>query len=75
MRNSALVAIGGNDQWGNMTTGTELIRRTLGSEAEAYCLTCPLITKADGKKFGKTEVVTSGSIATAQHHTHSISSG
>ena len=38
-----------------MTTGTELIRRTLGSEAEAYALTCPLITKADGKKFGKTE--------------------
>ena len=47
--------LGGNDQWGNMTTGTELIRRTLGSETEAYCLTCPLITKADGKKFGKTE--------------------
>ena len=47
--------LGGNDQWGNMTTGTELIRRTLGSEAQAYCLTCPLITKADGKKFGKTE--------------------
>ena len=47
--------LGGNDQWGNMTTGTELIRRTLGNEAEAYCLTCPLITKADGKKFGKTE--------------------
>ena len=47
--------LGGNDQWGNMTTGTELIRRTLGQEAEAYCLTCPLITKADGKKFGKTE--------------------
>ncbi len=47
--------LGGNDQWGNMTTGSELIRRTLGSEAEAYCLTCPLITKADGKKFGKTE--------------------
>ena len=47
--------MGGNDQWGNMTTGTELIRRTLGSEAEAYALTCPLITKADGKKFGKTE--------------------
>ena len=41
--------------WGNMTTGTELIRRTLGNEAEAYALTCPLITKADGKKFGKTE--------------------
>ena len=47
--------MGGNDQWGNMTTGTELIRRTLGQEAEAYALTCPLITKADGKKFGKTE--------------------
>ena len=47
--------MGGNDQWGNMTTGTELIRRTLGGEAEAYALTCPLITKADGKKFGKTE--------------------
>jgi tyrosyl-tRNA synthetase len=46
---------GGNDQWGNMTTGTELIRRTLGQEANAYCLTCPLITKSDGKKFGKTE--------------------
>src|SRR5574344_2477314 len=47
--------LGGNDQWGNMTTGTELIRRTLGNENDAYCLTCPLITKADGKKFGKTE--------------------
>ncbi len=47
--------LGGNDQWGNMTTGTELIRRTLGSEAESFALTCPLITKADGKKFGKTE--------------------
>ena len=47
--------LGGNDQWGNMTTGTELIRRTLGNEAESYALTCPLITKADGKKFGKTE--------------------
>ncbi len=47
--------LGGNDQWGNMTTGTELIRRTLGNEQAAYCLTCPLITKADGKKFGKTE--------------------
>ena len=47
--------LGGNDQWGNMTTGTELIRRTLGNEAEAFCLTCPLITKSDGKKFGKTE--------------------
>ena len=51
--------LGGNDQWGNMTTGTELIRRTLGNESEAFALTCPLITKSDGKKFGKTE---SGSI-------------
>ena len=47
--------LGGNDQWGNMTTGTELIRRTLGNDTEAFALTCPLITKADGKKFGKTE--------------------
>ncbi len=47
--------LGGNDQWGNITTGTELIRRTLGADCEAFALTCPLITKADGKKFGKTE--------------------
>ncbi|MBD5267604.1 MAG: tyrosine--tRNA ligase [Bacteroides sp.] len=47
--------VGGSDQWGNMTTGTELIRRTLGNDKEAYALTCPLITKADGTKFGKTE--------------------
>lgn len=47
--------MGGSDQWGNITTGTELIRRKLGSENEAFALTCPLITKADGKKFGKTE--------------------
>ena len=45
--------LGGADQWGNITTGTELIRRTNGGEA--YALTCPLITKADGGKFGKTE--------------------
>ena len=47
--------LGGNDQWGNMTTGTELIHRTLGNDVETFCITCPLITKADGKKFGKTE--------------------
>ncbi|MDO4195110.1 MAG: tyrosine--tRNA ligase [Prevotellaceae bacterium] len=47
--------MGGSDQWGNITTGTELIRRKLGSENEAFALTCPLITKSDGKKFGKTE--------------------
>lgn len=45
--------MGGSDQWGNITTGTELIRRKGG--IEAYALTCPLITKADGGKFGKTE--------------------
>ncbi|HPW90401.1 MAG TPA: tyrosine--tRNA ligase [Paludibacteraceae bacterium] len=45
--------MGGSDQWGNITTGTELIRRMNGGEA--YALTCPLITKADGGKFGKTE--------------------
>ena len=45
--------LGGADQWGNITTGTELIRRKAGGEA--FALTCPLITKADGTKFGKTE--------------------
>ena len=45
--------MGGSDQWGNITTGTELIRRINGGEA--YAITCPLITKADGGKFGKTE--------------------
>ena len=45
--------MGGSDQWGNITTGTELVRRKEGGEA--YALTCPLITKADGGKFGKTE--------------------
>ena len=45
--------MGGSDQWGNITTGTELIRRIAGSKA--YALTCPLITKADGTKFGKSE--------------------
>ena len=49
------VQLGGADQWGNITTGTELIRRKLGSEVEAFAITCPLITKADGTKFGKTE--------------------
>ena len=45
--------MGGSDQWGNITTGTELIRRKTGKEV--YALTCPLVTKADGGKFGKTE--------------------
>lgn len=46
--------MGGSDQWGNIVTGTELIRRKLGGEA--FALTCPLITKADGGKFGKSEL-------------------
>ncbi|MCF0175023.1 MAG: tyrosine--tRNA ligase [Bacteroidales bacterium] len=50
---NCILQMGGSDQWGNITTGTELIRRVLGKEA--FALTCPLIRKADGKKFGKTE--------------------
>lgn len=50
---SITLQMGGSDQWGNITTGTELIRRVLGEKA--YALTCPLITKADGTKFGKSE--------------------
>ena len=48
-----VLQLGGSDQWGNITTGTELIRRIAGGEA--FALTCPLIRKADGTKFGKTE--------------------
>lgn len=51
--NNITLQMGGSDQWGNITTGTELIRRTLSEKA--YALTCPLITKADGTKFGKSE--------------------
>jgi len=51
--------MGGSDQWGNIVTGTELIRRMYfdleGTEADAYALTCPLVTKSDGSKFGKSE--------------------
>ena len=47
------IQMGGSDQWGNITTGTELIRRKTGGKA--YAITCPLITKSDGTKFGKTE--------------------
>ncbi|MBT8289040.1 MAG: tyrosine--tRNA ligase [Bacteroidia bacterium] len=50
------IQMGGSDQWGNITTGTELIRRMHpDQDAKAFALTCPLITKADGSKFGKTE--------------------
>ncbi len=51
--NNCKIQMGGSDQWGNITTGTELIRRI--AKGKAYALTCPLITKADGGKFGKTE--------------------
>ena len=56
--------LGGSDQWGNITTGSELIRRKLGGEA--FALTCPLITKADGGKFGKTE---SGNVWLSRNYT------
>lgn len=56
--------LGGSDQWGNITTGAELIRRKLGGEV--FALTCPLITKADGGKFGKTE---SGNVWLDPHYT------
>ena len=51
--NNCRLQMGGSDQWGNIVTGTELIRRKAGGEA--FALTCPLITKSDGTKFGKTE--------------------
>ncbi|GIM60913.1 tyrosine--tRNA ligase [Capnocytophaga canis] len=51
--NGLTLQMGGSDQWGNITTGTELIRRIAGGKA--YAMTCPLITKADGTKFGKSE--------------------
>lgn len=47
--------IGGQDQWGNITAGMDLIRKVVGSEAKVFGLTLPLITKSDGTKFGKTE--------------------
>ena len=51
--NHCTVQMGGSDQWGNITTGTELIRRI--AQGKAFAITCPLITKADGSKFGKSE--------------------
>ncbi len=52
-RNNCIVQMGGSDQWGNITSGTEMVRRHLGGKA--YAVTTPLLTKADGKKFGKSE--------------------
>ena len=53
--NNCVLQMGGSDQWGNITTGTELVRRMGGENAKAFALTTPLITKADGSKFGKSE--------------------
>ncbi len=58
------IQMGGSDQWGNITTGTELVRRV--AKGKAYAMTCPLITKADGTKFGKTE---GGNIWLDRHRT------
>lgn len=52
---NCILQVGGQDQWGNITSGLELIRKIHGSEAEAYGVTVPLFTKSDGTKFGKTE--------------------
>jgi tyrosyl-tRNA synthetase len=52
---NCLLQMGGSDQWGNITTGTELVRRMNDEVAKAFAMTCPLITKADGSKFGKSE--------------------
>ena len=52
---NCLLQMGGSDQWGNITTGTELVRRMNSEGAKAFAMTCPLITKADGSKFGKSE--------------------
>jgi tyrosyl-tRNA synthetase len=51
---NCLLQMGGSDQWGNITTGTELVSRMNDEASKAYAMTCPLITKADGSKFGKT---------------------
>jgi len=52
---NCLLQMGGSDQWGNITTGTELVRRMNHEGSKAFAMTCPLITKADGSKFGKSE--------------------
>ncbi|MCF6279101.1 MAG: tyrosine--tRNA ligase [Flavobacteriaceae bacterium] len=52
-KNNCKLQMGGSDQWGNITTGTELVRRKV--QGKAYAITCPLVTKADGTKFGKSE--------------------
>jgi tyrosyl-tRNA synthetase len=54
-KHGVTLQMGGSDQWGNIVSGTTMIRKNLGSEADAFALTCPLLTKADGQKFGKSE--------------------
>ncbi|CCQ24190.1 Tyrosine--tRNA ligase [Listeria monocytogenes N53-1] len=53
--NDCRLQIGGSDQWGNITAGLDLIRKKQGENAKAFGLTIPLLTKADGTKFGKSE--------------------
>jgi len=71
--NNCRLQMGGSDQWGNITTGVELIRRVTGGEA--FGLTCPLIKKADGGKFGKRKKAMFGLTRTVHLHTLSISFG
>lgn len=54
-RHNCQIQIGGSDQWGNLTTGTELIRKVIGEGAKIFGITSPLITRSDGSKFGKSE--------------------
>lgn len=54
-RHNCLIQIGGSDQWGNLTTGTELIRKVVGDNTGVFGITSPLITRSDGSKFGKSE--------------------
>ena len=73
VREGVTLQVGGSDQWGNITAGIELIRRTEGGEAHA--LTFPLVTTSSGTKFGKTNRAASGSIPSGRRRTSSISSG
>ena len=65
--------MGGSDQWGNIVTGTELIRRMDGGSA--YAITSPLIQKADGSKFAKQKMVMFGLIRKKHHHINFINIG
>ena len=69
------VQIGGSDQWGNITTGLEVIRKTHEEEAKAFGITIPLVTKADGTKFGKSAGGLFGSMLKKHHRMNFTSSG